>query len=974
MRYNDWRSVDLASTTAFTPSEPVSVVVPYFEAPAALALTLAGLEAQTYPRDLFEVVIVDDGSQTPLAAPPSPLCVRTVHQEDRGYGLARARNTGVRAARFDIVVFLDADMITEAGWLEAHARWHHAVADALTLGFYARVSAAGLTAEMVRDRTGSVDDLLANRDIDPPWIERHMVRTEGFTSRHDDLFRAVSGGNLGIRRDFCHAVGGFDESFTRFGTEDVELGYRAYTRGGLLVPVPDAFAWHQGRWHEGRDHKDRGRQIQRGKISNLIAHRDFRRSSPGRCYAVPEYVVTIRAGDEPVERLLETAETVLADPVRDLVVRIDTSLLRDADAVAWLDNHLGPDPRVRIEADASVYAGLDQFPATPFHIDLPAGADIHRGLIARLRNTLGTNAAATYTLADGVDATISRAWALNRVRRTGRPVGDFGDVVTASAIRSRRAGRFRLRPQWNRAPFKPLRRLVPPFARVASEARHVRGLRTGWMFLRWLVRGIRWWIGHRPNEWPDAPPAPAPSHPAQEPGATIIPVGERARRVFPESAQQQNGMDAVPMDVALADTHREAATIDAPAAVLSDLPQLAVPALDTAVHNPIGWVRNVEPGGTALGPRKLLPPGATARRQTTGADRDALVHSHHVEDIRAFHSGAVERAGMLVRLAAMGVPVHLADHDPELAGLLGRDLYDLMASPEIRNADAAARELISIRMRRIALREHSLRGRAGQVRAAALGDAPDVECVSVLLATARPGFLPWAIDNIARQTYPRLELVVAMHGDGFDDDAVRRHLDRLTIPTTTLRVDGQRLLGDVLNAAAEAASGSLLAKMDDDDLYDAEHVWDLVLAHEYSGAEMVGKGVETIYLAGLDRTVQYRRLRVEAYSAHVGGSSQLVARQALCGVGGWRSLSVGEDRALTEDVVGAGGRVYRTHGAGYLPVRHGHCHAWQASDESFTANADVECPGWHPQLAGIAESPTHPGLALPTRQPQAGLR
>jgi len=108
---------------------PVSVIIPYCQMFAEkLARTMAALERQTYPRDLFEVLIVDDGSPEPLAQPRStPLNVTVVRQEDRGFGAARARNTGVRAATHDVLMFLDADMLPEKDWLAAHARWHHAV-------------------------------------------------------------------------------------------------------------------------------------------------------------------------------------------------------------------------------------------------------------------------------------------------------------------------------------------------------------------------------------------------------------------------------------------------------------------------------------------------------------------------------------------------------------------------------------------------------------------------------------------------------------------------------------------------------------------------------------------------------------------------------------------------------------------------------------------------------------------------------
>jgi len=72
VRCNDWRQVDVEPLETFTPTLPVSVVMPSWRTPPeTLAMTLATLEGQTYPRDLFEVVIVDDGSEPPLRSPPT---------------------------------------------------------------------------------------------------------------------------------------------------------------------------------------------------------------------------------------------------------------------------------------------------------------------------------------------------------------------------------------------------------------------------------------------------------------------------------------------------------------------------------------------------------------------------------------------------------------------------------------------------------------------------------------------------------------------------------------------------------------------------------------------------------------------------------------------------------------------------------------------------------------------------------------
>ena len=955
VRDNDWRAVELPGPDAFVPVHPVSVVVPCFEAPAALALTLAGLERQTWPRGLFEVVVVDDGSEPPLAAPATPLRIRVVRQERRGFGLARARNAGARAAAHDILVFLDGDVIPEAELLAAHARWCHAVSDVLTQGFCAFAPMHGIDPAAVRGRPGTLRSLFRGRPVDPPWLERHMVRTADLTARRDDLFRAFTGHNFAIRKAFFDEVGGFDETFDRYGGEDTEFGYRACVRGGLLVPVREAFGWHQGRWATGGERKARDQALQRDRLAELIADPGFRPEAPGRVFAVPRHVVDVAAGGVSAARVAATVAGLLDDPAGDLAVRVGLPPGREGDR-ARLARRFRPDPRVRI---ASGRSALDEFPASPFHVALPAGAPVEPGLVGGLRAALGAAAAATAALGDGTAASIARARALHRARRTGTVPADCGAVRTVRLPRPRRgdvrAARRRRRAASAGAP------AGSAAARVWAEARHVRGPRTAWRLLRWLAAAVRWRL-RRGGAWQPSPALPARARADPPLGVELATVGRRARAVFAASSRVTPGSWGQRVDAALADSPAEAAaaaSAGVPVALLTEAPSLAAPAFDPALHNPVGWVRHVEHRAAALGPPGVLPPVRPPAREAKPGDVDALRHCHHLEDTAGFHADAATRAGTLARLAARGVPVHLADGGPGLDVLLGAELHGLMRA-EVRSADTAEREALSIAMRRAALRGHTLRARARQVCEAAGVAPPPPPRVSVLLATRRPALLARAVAAVAAQRYPRVELVLALHGPGFDPGAVEAALAGIAGPVRVLRLASGRPLGAVLRAAAEAARGTLLAKMDDDDVYGPEHLWDLVLAREYSGAALVGKFPATVYLARRDRTVRCRPVPGETWSRSITGGTMLIGRADLERAGGWRPAPRHVDRALVDDVVRAGGSVYRTHDAGYLLVRHGGAHTWETDDAFFLAGAEAVRAGWRPSLAGIAGAPPPP--------------
>src|SRR6266498_3763264 len=90
----------------------ISVVIPTYDRCEALARTLGALARQTLPAKDFEVVVVVDGSRDDTRAVlemlETPFALRWLWQEN--LGRSAARNAGIRAARADVVVFVDDDV------------------------------------------------------------------------------------------------------------------------------------------------------------------------------------------------------------------------------------------------------------------------------------------------------------------------------------------------------------------------------------------------------------------------------------------------------------------------------------------------------------------------------------------------------------------------------------------------------------------------------------------------------------------------------------------------------------------------------------------------------------------------------------------------------------------------------------------------------------------------------------------------
>jgi GT2 family glycosyltransferase len=208
--------------------ERLSVVVPTFNRPEMLARVLAGLEAQTWPRERFEVIVVDDGGETPAEPVVRAAAERglpAVGERQENAGPAAARNRGSRRASGEVIVFLDDDCAPTPTWLEEHARAH---------------TRRGLAA------VGRIEwhpDL----PITPlmRFVGEHFLFHFNLIGLDDDApFPLFYTANGSVDREAALAAGLFDESFRRAAWEDSELAYRLRLAGVRFLFRPEALVHH----------------------------------------------------------------------------------------------------------------------------------------------------------------------------------------------------------------------------------------------------------------------------------------------------------------------------------------------------------------------------------------------------------------------------------------------------------------------------------------------------------------------------------------------------------------------------------------------------------------------------------------------------------------------------------------------------------------------------------------------------------
>jgi len=239
-------------------------------------------------------------------------------------------------------------------------------------------------------------------------------------------------------------------------------------------------------------------------------------------------------------------------------------------------------------------------------------------------------------------------------------------------------------------------------------------------------------------------------------------------------------------------------------------------------------------------------------------------------------------------------------------------------------------ERASVRVRRHLHRHHAREAHVDLILSRCGLDTAPPPRISVLLSTRRSEHLVHALEQIGRQDHPDVEIVLVLHGIPRPDD---RSLENLRQPLKAIEVASDRPLGAALDAGLDEATGSLVAKMDDDDHYGSGHLSDLVVALRYSGADIVGRWANAVYLERQDITVHGGLDRQERWATHLPGATMLVHGEVLRRLR-WRHVPNAVDTELIRAIVSSGGSVYSTHRFGFIRRRH-HDHTFARSNRSF---------------------------------------
>jgi len=339
----------------------VSIVIPVYNRRKMLGITLAAIENQTYPIELIEVVVSDDGSSDL----PIQICddfsenlnIRYVRQQDLGYRASAARNLGIRTAKNDLIILLDGDVAPVPGLVEVYVERLVHSKRVLLCGHRRYVDANHLDYNDLRTNIQpllecvdihSDNSIIQKKDkkrkVTLDWRIPVYAKTRNLLNEKYP-FRACCSGNLAFHREVFDRTGGFDEDFTDWGAEDTEWGFRVWNRGHWIVPVWSAIGIHQEP-EGGRNETDReaGSAVTKPMLSERVPL-NYREEEPGRVWHTPMVSIYMPAYNAE-KTIVSAVQSALNQTFTDIEICIVDDGSTD-DTTGELKRNFGHNPRVR---------------------------------------------------------------------------------------------------------------------------------------------------------------------------------------------------------------------------------------------------------------------------------------------------------------------------------------------------------------------------------------------------------------------------------------------------------------------------------------------------------------------------------------------------------------------------------------------------------------------------------------------------
>jgi len=203
-----------------------SIIIPTRNRPNQLAVCLESIVHQTYPRSHFEVIVIDDGSTTPIAPVISKfddrLNLTLLTQQNRGP--ASARNTGSAKARGRYLAFTDDDCAPAPDWLQ----------------------------KLEERFDSSPNFLIGGRTINAMINNSYSTASQDLISYLYEYYNSdknnacfLTSNNIAVPAESFRTLGGFDPEYPGAAAEDRDLCDRWRFCGYGMIYAPEVIVYHR---------------------------------------------------------------------------------------------------------------------------------------------------------------------------------------------------------------------------------------------------------------------------------------------------------------------------------------------------------------------------------------------------------------------------------------------------------------------------------------------------------------------------------------------------------------------------------------------------------------------------------------------------------------------------------------------------------------------------------------------------------
>jgi glycosyltransferase involved in cell wall biosynthesis len=234
----------------------ISVIISTYNWPEALAVCLDSVYAQSDKN--FEIIIADDGStlnnreKTQVYCAGSPVSIRCVYHEDRGFRAGTIRNKAVAASKGEYLLFIDGDCILRPDFIARHRQ----LAETGCFVPGNRILLNPVFTEQVLEKRLRLEQKPLSYFI-LSRLQNKINRVSAFLRLPLGPLRLLQAKkwqkamtcNLAVWRNDFIRVNGFDEVFEGWGFEDSDLVIRLIHAGvkrkeGRLAGLPVLHLWH----------------------------------------------------------------------------------------------------------------------------------------------------------------------------------------------------------------------------------------------------------------------------------------------------------------------------------------------------------------------------------------------------------------------------------------------------------------------------------------------------------------------------------------------------------------------------------------------------------------------------------------------------------------------------------------------------------------------------------------------------------